>query len=119
MPASQFRVVFMTVPDPKLADELAKALVEAKLAACVSAAPPLRSHYFWEGKLQSEEETLLIVKTRAGLVGDLVQFVRERHPAEVPEIISLPVMEGDRAYLDWLGANTRLTKPEGGQPLPL
>ena len=115
----QFQVALVTVPDAPQARNLAKALVEAKLAACVNILPQVSSYYHWEGKLEETTEHLLVIKTRAGLGVELAQFIKERHSAKVPEVILLPIVEGDRPYLEWLGANTRSARPEEGSPVSL
>src|SRR5262245_46222852 len=102
MADSQFRVVFVTVPDAATAEKIAAGLVDAKLAACVSVVPGLVSHYFWEGKRQRSAEVLLVVKTRSGLFSELTQFVKERHPSKTPEIIGLPITDGESSYMLWL-----------------
>ena len=110
-PALQFSIVLATVPEVRLAEEISVGLVTAKLAACVSQIPHVSSHYFWEGKLEREAEILLIVKTRAALVANVSQFIKEKHPAQVPEIISVPITDGHRPYIEWIGANTRVSRP--------
>jgi periplasmic divalent cation tolerance protein len=120
MPAmTDFRVVLVTAPEGDLAAKLAQGLVEAKLAACVNCIPHGTSYYRWEGKLEQSKETLLVIKTRSGLVGSLTRWVKERHSAKVPEIITLSIVEGDRAYLDWLGASMQFAKPAEAPQLPL
>lgn len=109
--ADAYNVVLVTVPDRKTAEDLAEGLVKAKLAACVNIVPGLTSVYWWEGKVDRAEELLLVAKTRASLVPELVKFVRKNHPYTVPETISLPILAGNPAYLDWLGANTLFVKP--------
>ncbi|MDD5657745.1 MAG: divalent-cation tolerance protein CutA [Elusimicrobia bacterium] len=116
---SQFRVVLVTVPDAPLAEAIAAGLVEQKLAACVNIVPGATSVYRWEGQIHRDAEQLLIIKTRVGLLSELTQFVKTKHPAKVPEIISLPITEGNPAYMDWLAANTLFTKKEAGINLPL
>lgn len=106
MPAG-YRVVFVTAPDAKTAAKLARGLVEARLAACVNVVPGVVSHYRWEGKLRRDRELLLVIKTRAPLVSALKRFVKANHPAKVPEIVSLPILEGSRDYLAWLSRETR------------
>jgi len=64
------------------------------------------SHYRWKGKLRSDREVLLVIKTRAALFPELKRFVRENHPAAIPELIALPILEGSRDYLAWLGLET-------------
>jgi periplasmic divalent cation tolerance protein len=113
MPATtQFRVLFVTVPDAKLADDIAAGLVERKLAACVNIIPGVTSVYRWEEALHRDSEILLTIKTRAGAINEVTQFIKEKHPAEVPEIISLPITEGSSSYLEWLGANTIFSRAE-------
>lgn len=111
MPKSEFRVALVTAPDPALAEKLAAGLVKGKLAACVNVIPGLVSHYYWKGQLQKDPELLLVIKTRAKLMPRLISWVRANHSAEVPEIISLPVMEGDKDYFHWLGAGTSPGRP--------
>ena len=101
---SGFRVVLVSVPQSKLAEKIARGLVKNKLAACVTEIPQTTSHYYWEGKLEKTQEVVLLIKTKAGLLPKLMRFIKEKHGAKVPEIISLPIMEGDQAYLEWLGA---------------
>jgi periplasmic divalent cation tolerance protein len=108
--ASQFRVLFVTVPDAKLAEAIARGLVERKLAACVNIIPGVSSVYRWEDKLHQDPEILLAIKTRAGVLNEVTQFIKEKHTAKVPEIISLPITEGNPSYLEWLGANTLFTR---------
>ena len=110
--ASQFRVLFVTAPDAKLAETIAGGLVERKLAACVNIIPGVTSIYRWEEKIHRDPEVLLAIKTRAGALKEVTQFIKEKHPAKVPEIISLPIAEGSPSYLEWLGANTIFTRAE-------
>ena len=95
------RVIFITVP-PTKAESLSKQLIEENLAACVNLLPTIESYYKWDGKLNTEEESLLIVKTTEQKVEQLITFVKENHPYEVPEIIALPLTEGLPDYLDWV-----------------
>lgn len=95
------RVVFVSVPMDK-AEEMAKAIVENRLAACASVVPAVKSYYYWEDKLKSDHESLLIIKTTMSKIGDLISFVKSEHPADIPEIISLPVAEGLPDYIDWV-----------------
>lgn len=117
--ASDFRVVLVAVPDEELANKLAKELVLGKLAACVNIVPQVTSYYRWEGKLEKSAELLLVIKTRSGLIPNLIRFVKENHSDKTPEIISLPIMEGEKQYLNWIGANTLFVKPKGDDSLPL
>jgi len=97
------RVVLCTSP-PERAAELARAVVERRLAACVNIIPGLRSIYRWEGEICDDGESLLVIKTRAELLADLTTALLELHPYDTPEVIALPIQsgEGNPAYLQWL-----------------
>jgi periplasmic divalent cation tolerance protein len=96
----------MTAPNRATARTIARGLVEARLAACVNVIPGVTSHYSWKGRLHCDSEILLVAKTRAALLREIIKFVRRRHPAEVPEIVALPISGGDKPYLDWLRCAT-------------
>ncbi len=119
MAGYDFIVILVTASNAEEADKLAQGLVETKLAACVTQLKGVVSTYVWEEKLQRDEEVLLIIKTRGGLWPNVRRYVRENHSAKVPEIIVLPIVEGDTDYLRWLGANTLFTKPSDEPSLPL
>lgn len=95
-------VVFITASNEDAAANIARALVEGKLAACVNIVRNLRSIYSWQGKVEDESEVLMIVKTQKKLFHSLSQKVREMHSYTVPEIIALPIVEGSEDYLKWL-----------------
>ena len=101
-----FAVVLVTAPDMDLARRLAKAALEAKLAACANIVPAVESHYWWKGKLESSDEVLLIFKTRQQLLPKLERAVRKIHPYDTPEFVALPLTTGSRKYLAWLTDNT-------------
>ena len=101
-----FAIVMVTAPDRALARRLAKGALEAKLAACANIVPAVESHYWWEGKLESSDEALLICKTRQALTPKLERVIREIHPYDTPEFIALPLTTGSRKYLAWLEDNT-------------
>lgn len=103
---SGFVVVLVTAPGEEKAVELARALVEERLAACVSVVPRLRSIYRWEGAVQDDAEAMLVVKTRAELFERLRDRVLALHPYTCPEVIALPIREGHGPYLDWLAGAT-------------
>jgi periplasmic divalent cation tolerance protein len=101
-PGSEVRVVLMTAPDVETGEKLARALVEARLAACVNVVPGVRSIYRWQGEVQSEAEVLLVAKTRADRTAALTTRVRDLHPYDVPEVLELCAGGGHLAYLDWV-----------------
>ena len=106
-------IVVATCPDIKTAQALASILVQARLAACVNIIPAIRSIYEWEGKIENEEESLLLIKSREDHYPALEQAIVKHHPYEVPEILALPIEKGLPAYLGWLDAV--LEKKEGKQ----
>jgi periplasmic divalent cation tolerance protein len=99
---SEFIVVFVTVGSTEEGDRLARALVEGRLAACVNRVKGVQSIYRWQGKIESNEEELLIVKSRRDLFLRLKEKVQQLHSYEVPEIVALPIVEGSESYLRWL-----------------
>ena len=101
------RVVFITAPSDEKAAEIARALVDEGLVACVNIVPGVRSIYRWEGKIVDEGEVLMIAKTVTSRLKTLIPRVRALHPYTVPEIIALPVVDGNEPYLRWVvGENT-------------
>ena len=100
-------VVLITVPSKEVGEQVANALLEQNLAACVNIVAPIRSLYTWEDKICDDEEMLLIAKSRAELFeNQLVPAVQAIHPYEVPEIIALPILMGSKSYLDWIDEST-------------
>ena len=95
-------IVLCTVPDAATGEALGQHLVAARLAACVNLIPGLTSIYRWQGKVQQDAETLLVIKTRHDRFDALSAAIRARHPYELPEIIAVPLSDGLPAYLDWL-----------------
>ena len=93
-----------SIPDFQHAQQLAHQLLVQKLAACVHIAPQGQSLYYWQGKLECQNEHLLTIKTSASARQACVDAIVERHPYDVPEIISLPIQEADvsPAYLAWI-----------------
>ncbi len=100
MDMSAFCLVQTTIDDEKRADEIAEALVEQKLAACVQIAR-VTSHYVWKGAPAREKEFLISAKARMADFASVATALRELHSYETPEIIALPILAGDAAYLDW------------------
>ncbi|MEJ2313647.1 MAG: divalent-cation tolerance protein CutA [Nitrospirota bacterium] len=99
-------VVLVTAPSEKEGMEIARALVEERLAACVNVVGSLRSVFRWEGRIEDEGEVLLVAKSREGLFEALDRRVRDLHPYSVPEVIALPIVKGSEAYLSWLEEET-------------
>jgi periplasmic divalent cation tolerance protein len=95
------RVVFCTTPTER-ADDIASSLVTARLAACVNIVPTIRSVYRWKGAIEKDEESLLVIKTTAARLAEVIEHVVRVHPYEVPEVVALPIDDGLPAYLSWL-----------------
>jgi len=95
-------VVLITVPGSHEAQQLSNMLLEQKKAACVNIIAGVNSRFWWQGKLDSVEESLLIVKTKASLLPELINLVKGAHSYEVPEIIALPIIGGNQDYLTWI-----------------
>lgn len=100
-------VVLVTSPTPERAAELARTLVEERLAACGNVVPGVRSIYRWEGKVEDEQEVLLVLKTTRARLEALRARVLALHPYQVPEVLALSVEAGSAAYLEWVAAETR------------
>src|SRR5207245_1061165 len=100
-------LVFTTLPNADKAADVARALVEERLAACANLLPAVRSIYRWEGKIQDDNEVLVLFKTRAENVERLKARILELHPYEVPEVLAVPIESGYQAYLEWLENQTR------------
>jgi len=100
-------VVLVTCGSEEEGLKIARSLVEDRFAACVSLVPAVRSIYRWEGKIWDEEEWLLIIKTQKHRIEELEKNVKALHSYSVPEIISLPIIQGAPSYLDWLEEMTR------------
>ena len=94
-------LAFSTAPDETCARDLARALVERRLAGCVNWTP-VRSAYRWEGAVQEEGEALLLIKTDRAQLDELRRVLDELHPYELPELIAVPIGDGSAAYLRWL-----------------
>ena len=114
-------VVLSTVGKAEDAERIGRALVERGLAACVNVLPAVTSIYRWKGKLEKEEERLLLIKTRADRFAALERALVSLHPYEVPEVIALPIADGHRPYLAWLDESVEASdarRPPGRGPGP-
>ncbi len=100
-------VVLCTCPDQAVATQLAEQIIQERLAACINQLPEMKSIYVWNNQIEQAREIQLLIKTRAALFEPLRAFIRAHHPYEVPEIIALPVQQGDADYLGWLAETCR------------
>jgi periplasmic divalent cation tolerance protein len=95
-------VVMVTVGTEPQGIEIGRALIEERLAACVNLVKGVRSLYMWEGRLNDDQEILMLIKTRRSIFPRLKDRVVQLHPYQIPEIIALPVIEGSPSYLQWV-----------------
>jgi periplasmic divalent cation tolerance protein len=104
--SAEYVVVLTTLPGDVDGPGFGRTLVEEKLAACVNVLPAMDSIYRWEGRVEQESERQVIIKTSRDRVVALWDRVRELHPYEVPEFLVLPIIDGNEAYLKWVGEST-------------
>ncbi|XP_040377849.1 protein CutA 1, chloroplastic-like [Oryza brachyantha] len=100
-------VVYVTVPNREAGKKLSQSIISEKLAACVNIVPGIESVYWWEGKVQTDAEELLIIKTRESLLDALTEHVKSNHEYDVPEVIALPITGGNTKYLEWIKNSTK------------
>jgi periplasmic divalent cation tolerance protein len=99
-------VVFITTATAEEAQRIANILVRSRKAACVNIVPQVHSRFWWQGKIDSADEALLVVKTKAARLDEIIGLVKENHSYEVPEIVALPIVGGNPDYLQWLDDET-------------
>ena len=99
--------IYMTCATAKEAEDIGAVLVERRLAACVNILGGMRSLYWWEGKVERGEETVLIAKTRSELVPELTEAVKAVHGYEVPCVVAMPIEDGNADFLTWIRRETR------------
>jgi len=100
------RIVLTTAGSQEEARKIAHALVERRLAACVNIVPTVESIYRWQGKIETAEEWLLLIKTQAELFNRVSDAVKELHSYDLPECLMLEVAAGSPEYLEWIAKNT-------------
>ncbi len=101
-------VVFVTSADANEAEQIARALVEKRLAACVNVIPQIRSFYRWEGAVQQDNEFLLVIKTSRALFDKVRLEVESLHSYHVPEMICLSIVAGAENYMAWLSESLQI-----------
>jgi periplasmic divalent cation tolerance protein len=101
------KLVLTTCGSQPEARRIAHALVERQLAACVNIVPQIASVYRWQGKIETAEESLLVIKTTAAAFERLREALGELHSYQVPECIEIGIEDGTAAYLEWIGEAVR------------
>ncbi|MEY4630276.1 MAG: hypothetical protein RIQ81_396 [Pseudomonadota bacterium] len=97
-------LVYVTTPDREIAIQLAHGAVKAGLAACANIIPGMTSVYQWEGRLNEDQEVVLLFKTTEEAVSDLTAFIKTRHPYKTPAVLALPVTAGNTQFLEWISS---------------
>ena len=100
-------VVLTTAANRREAGRITRRLLDLRLAGCVNVIPRVRSSYWWKGKIENSREWLLLIKSRSSLVKKIEAEIRRVSSYECPEVIALPIRQGSRAYLAWLGESLR------------
>lgn len=95
-------LAYTTCSDKTEAEKLATYLVEERLAACVSVLPGVKSLYRWQGKIETDEETLIMIKTSRDLLSTVQRLLERLHSYDLPELIAVPIVDGSPNYLAWL-----------------
>lgn len=99
-------LIYVTAGTREEALEIGRTLVESRLAACANVLAPMTSIYWWQGAVDEGDEVPLILKTRDGLVEQVIEKVKSIHSYDCPCVVSLPISGGNQAFLDWIEAET-------------
>ena len=100
-------LIYITASTFDEAKTIGRELVSSRLAACANIIDNISSMYWWEGEIQNAKEVVLILKTKESLIGELVKKVKSMHSYDLPCIVSLPISDGSRAFLDWIAEETK------------
>src|ERR1017187_9980812 len=106
-PTAKHAVVLVTAPDMKTARKLAHAALEDRLIACANLIRKIESHYWWQGKIESGAEVLLVLKTTTACLAALEKLILAKHPYDTPEFLVLPVSRGNQRYLAWIDQSVK------------
>lgn len=102
----KFLLLYITTKDRKEAKKIGGVLLKKRLTACVNILPKMESMYWWQGKIESAKEALLLVKTRRALVKKTIATVKKLHSYECPCVVAMPIVEGNEDYLRWAEGET-------------
>ena len=106
MEKPEYIVIFITTNTTGEAQQIANLLLEQRQVACVNIIPEVGSRFWWAGELDSTQESLLVIKTKASRLTEIINLVKGVHSYTVPEIIALPIVGGNQDYLDWIDKET-------------
>jgi len=104
--SGEFCIAYITCSDSEEARRIGRSLVKNRLAACVNIIPGMESLYWWKGKIEEGKEAVLLAKTRTGLMQELTAEVKRLHSYDIPCVVSVPVSEGNKEFLDWIEKET-------------
>jgi len=99
--------VHSTTDSREEADKICAAVVAARLAACAQVSGPIRSTYWWQGKIERADEYFLMMKTTRDRFAELARVIRANHSYDVPDIVAVPILDGTEDYLEWISAETQ------------
>ena len=99
---SEYVIVFVTTGSVEEAKQIAEVLVDQQLVACVNIMPEILSIYHWQGKVEKDIETKMIIKTKSSLINQLIQTVKNMHSYDVCEFTAVPIISGNSDYLKWI-----------------
>jgi periplasmic divalent cation tolerance protein len=105
---ADFLQAVTTVDSEEAAEQLARGITDARLAACVQIVGPVKSIYWWQGELAEAREWQLIMKTTTARIAELEEHIKENHSYQTPEITATVISGGSWEYLDWITAETRI-----------
>ena len=101
-------VLFITTDTTEEAHQISRVLLEQRKVACVNIVPKVSSFCWWQDNIDSAQESLLIAKTKASQLNELVRLVKEAHSYDIPEIIATPIVGGNQDYLEWIGKEVEI-----------
>ena len=99
-------IVLTTCRSNEEAQSIIDRVLKARLIACATIIAPVYSHFRWQGEISSEDEVMVVMKTRKKLLNELTEWIQVHHSYEVPEIIALPIIGGSKEYLEWVREET-------------
>ena len=105
---TNYIIILVTCKDKLEAEKITQLLLEERLIACGNIISPVTSFFHWHGKIDKAEECLIVMKSRMDLFGQVAERVKGLHSYEVPEVLALPIVEGSKAYLDWMSVVLKL-----------
>ncbi|MCR3755038.1 MAG: Divalent-cation tolerance protein CutA [Candidatus Westeberhardia cardiocondylae] len=103
-------IVLCTTPNKKYTNNIIKSLLKNKLATCITTIPNVISTYYWKNTIQKKTEEQLIIKTTKKLKKQIILNITKQHPYNTPEILFIPITDGNKEYLSWIKENLKKTK---------